>query len=80
MNAALDSTDAWLNQQTEHQDDPAVAAYRTGANLIRQAMADAQSAFLRLDWDGVAAANDTLKQGAASVAAAQDLLASADGS
>ncbi len=79
MNAALDATDAWLAQQAAHQGDPAVAAYRAGAAGIRQAMADAQSAFLRFDWDGIAAANDTLKQGAADISTAQDLLHAADG-
>ena len=76
MNAALNSTDAWLAQQVPHQDNAAVAAYRTGANLIRQAMADAQAAFLRFDWDGIAAANDTLKQGAEAIAEAEARLRS----
>lgn len=77
MNAALDATDAWLAQQAAPQDDPAVAAYRAGATEIRQAMSDAQSAFFRLDWDGIAAANDTLKQGAAEISTAVKLLRSA---
>jgi hypothetical protein len=63
MNAALDATDTWLARQTAHQDDPAVVSYRSGAALIRQAMADAQSAFLHFDWDGIAAANETLNEG-----------------
>jgi hypothetical protein len=63
MNAALDDTDSWLARQIAHQDDPAVVSYRSGAALIRQAMADAQSAFLHLDWDGIAAANETLGEG-----------------
>jgi hypothetical protein len=79
MNAALDATDAWLAQQAAHQGDPAVAAYRAGATGIRQAMADAQSAFLHFDWDGVAAANDTLKQGVADISTAADLLHAAVG-
>jgi hypothetical protein len=79
MNDALDATDAWLAPQAEHQDDPAVVAYRTGAAGIRQAMADAQSAFLRLDWNGVAAANDTLKRGTATISTAADRLYAADG-
>ncbi len=79
MNAALSSTDTWLAQQAAHQDDRAVAAYRSGADDIRQAMADAQSAFLHFDWDGIAAANDTLKRGAAEVAVAEGLLKPADG-
>lgn len=74
MNSALDATDAWLGQQVAHQGDPAVTAYRAGANDIRRAMADAQSAFLRFDWDGIAAANDTLKLGVAQVSAAENLL------
>ncbi|MEZ4563396.1 MAG: hypothetical protein R2853_11715 [Thermomicrobiales bacterium] len=74
MNAALDATDAWLDQQPDRKDDPAVAAYRTGADEIRQAMSDAQSAFLRFDWDGVAAAHDTLKYGVTQVTTAEDLL------
>lgn len=78
MNAALDATDTWLAQQTAHQENPAVVAYRSGAALIRQAMADAQSAFLRFDWDGIATANITLKQGAAAMSVAEDLLATSD--
>lgn len=74
MNAALNASDAWLKQQPGHEDDPAVAAYRAGAHDIRQAMTDAQAAFLRFDWDGVAAANDTLRQGAAHISVAVDLL------
>lgn len=74
MNAALDATDAWLSRQAAHHDDPAVVAYRAGANAIRQAMADAQSAFFRFDWDGVAAANNILKQGVADITRAQALL------
>lgn len=70
MNAALDSTDAWLTQQAAHDSDPAVATYRTGADLIRKAMSDAQSAFFRLDWDGIAAANVTLQAGVDEVSAA----------
>jgi hypothetical protein len=70
MNAVLDSTDAWLAQQTTHQGDPAVVAYHTGAASIRQAMADAQSAFLRFDWDGIAAANVTLGEGVNEIHAA----------
>lgn len=77
MNAALDATDAWLAQQAAHRGDPAVAAYRAGAEKIRQAMGDAQSAFLRLDWDGIAAANELLKQGTAEIATAANLLQAA---
>ena len=76
MNAALDSTDAWLTQQGANDSDPAVETYRTGAALIRQAMSDAQSAFLRLDWDGIAAANVTLLAGTDEVHAAVSQLAS----
>lgn len=79
MNAALDATDAWLLQQATHQDDPSVTAYRTGAAGIRQAMGDAQSAFLHLDWDGIATANDTLKQGASEISTAVELLSHATG-
>jgi hypothetical protein len=79
MNAALDATDAWLSQQPAQQSEPAVVAYRAGAAGIRQAMADAQSAFLRFDWVGIAAANDMLKQGIADISAAEDLLHSANG-
>jgi hypothetical protein len=70
MNAVLDSTDAWLTQQQAREDDPAVASYRSGAASIRSAMSDAQSAFIRFDWDGVAAANDTLKAGVDQIDAA----------
>lgn len=80
MNAALDSMDAWLAQQAAHQDDPAVAAYRSGADYIRRAMADAQSAFLRFDWAGIAKANGTLEQGAEKIAEAEEWLRSPDGS
>ena len=79
MNAALDATDAWLVQPGIPEEHPAVLEYRAGAALIRQSMADAQSAFLRLDWDGIAAANVTLKQGTAAIAVAEDLLTSPAG-
>lgn len=74
MNAALDSTDAWLARQTAPSEGAAVAAYRAGAADIRRAMTDAQSAFFRLDWDGVAAANETLRQGAAEITSAREVL------
>lgn len=79
MNAALDATDAWLAQQVMPQDDHAVAAYRSGAALIRQSMTDAQSAFLRFDWNSIAAANVVLKQGAAEIAEARNSLISPNG-
>ncbi|MCA9880154.1 MAG: hypothetical protein KC442_20310 [Thermomicrobiales bacterium] len=74
MIAALDATDAWLAQHPAAADDPAVAAYRTGSTRIRAAMAEAQAAFLRFDWDAIAAANDTLRQGVADLTTARDLL------
>ena len=77
MNAALTAMDTWLDQQPAHHDDAAVAAYRAGAIDIRQAMADAQSAFLHLDWDGIAAANVTLRKGATNLANAEHLAAEA---
>lgn len=76
MNTALDATDAWLAQQAAAENEPPVAAYRAGAEKIRRAMSDAQSAFLHFDWSGVAAANDTLRQGAADIAAAKGFLES----
>ncbi|MFT4041342.1 MAG: hypothetical protein QM692_24380 [Thermomicrobiales bacterium] len=75
MTSALAETDAWLAGQAFAPDDPAVAAYRAGATQIRAAMADAQSAFLRFDWDGVAAATQELDSGVAQIRAAQALLA-----
>lgn len=75
MNAALDETDAWLAGQAIAAEDPAVAAYRAGAAQIRAAMADAQRAFLRFDWDGVAAATRELDSGVAQLREAQALLA-----
>lgn len=74
MTAALDATDAWLAQHPAAADDPAVAAYHTGAARIRAAMAQAQSAFLHFDWDAIATANDTLRQGVADLTTARDLL------
>lgn len=79
MNHALDITDAWLSEQVTHQDDPAVVSYRTGAAEIRQAMADAQSAFLRFDWDAIGIANEMLKQGVSDISAAEAALNSRGG-
>ena len=42
----------------------ALAAYRTGAETSRQAMVEAESAFLRFDWERVAAATALLTEGA----------------
>lgn len=74
MNFALDATDAWLAAQPTHEHDSAVAAYRSGAAQIREAMADAQAAFLRFDWEAIATANDTLRQGMREITAAWKLL------
>lgn len=54
---------------------PALAAYRSGAAAVREAIAEAQAGFLRLDWDRVAEANRTMGDGADRLQRAADLLA-----
>lgn len=52
----------------------AVASYRTGAALVRDAMAEAQAGFLRFDWDRVAKAYAEMDAGAAQLRRARDQL------
>ena len=74
MLSALAEADAWLAAHPATQSDPAMAAYRTGAADIRTAMEEAQAGFLRLDFERVARANETLQAGAQSLRQAIDLL------
>jgi hypothetical protein len=57
----------------------AVQAYRRGAAAVRQAMKDAQTGFVRLDWDRVARATAVMGQGASELGRASDLLDAAAG-
>ena len=75
MLSALSAADAWLAAHPALQDDVAIAAYRAGADTIRSAMTEAQAGFLRLDFERVARAHDTLQAGALSLHQAIDILA-----
>ena len=75
MNAALDAADAWLTTHpAPAADAPAVSAYRAGASTVRAAMADALAGFLRLDFDRVAAATRTMREGESALRRALHLL------
>jgi hypothetical protein len=75
MNSSLAATDAWLAAHPQlSPGHPAVAAYRHGAAAIREAMDEAQAAFLRFDFDRVGRAVERLRQGAAALEQAIDLL------
>jgi hypothetical protein len=74
MLTTLTDADAWLAAHPATLDDPATAAYSTGAADVRTAMAEAQAGFLRFDFERVARANDTLQAGAQSLHHAIDLL------
>lgn len=64
MQRSLDDTDAWLERHARDQmDAKAVAAYRDGASLVRTAMVEAQAGFLRLDFDRVARATVSMREG-----------------
>lgn len=80
MSALLDAIDAFIESApaTERFDD-ALAAYRTGSISIRDAMDEAQAAFLRFDWDRVAAATSTLDRGASDLRRSVALLYAAAG-
>ena len=78
MTDALSATDAWLAEHPSLEPHPAVTAYRSGAAKIRDAMAQAQAAFLRFDWDAIAAANMTLQEGVDAIHAALTALEDRD--
>jgi len=64
MTTALSSADVWLETHPAPAvDEPAMAAYREGAAAIRLAMQEAQAGFLRFDFDRVARATETLREG-----------------
>lgn len=56
-----------------------VASYRSGIAAMRSGIAATKSAFLRFDWDGVAAGLKTFETGVAQVASAFGLLQRAAG-
>lgn len=58
---------------------PAMTAYEGGARAVRAAMAEAQAAFPRLDWDRVARATETMARGAGEIERAVTLLDAAVG-
>ena len=76
MNETLADVDAWLAAHpAEIDDEAAIAAYRAGAASVREAMAEAQAGFLRLDFDRVARATGTMREGEAALQEAVALLA-----
>lgn len=75
MHEALGAADGWLAEQPPAPGDvPAVEAYQEGATSIRTAMNEAQAGFLRLDFDRVARSTETMREGAALLDRAIDLL------
>jgi hypothetical protein len=75
MNVALADADTWLiTHPPPAADVPAVAAYHRGAAAIRSAMDEAQSGFLQVDFARVARATETMREGAAQLARAVNLL------
>ncbi len=75
MTTALAAADLWLEETPAPViEEPAVAAYREGAAAIRLAMQEAQAGFLRFDFDRVARATETLREGAAALERALALL------
>lgn len=74
MHEALAAADAWLADHPGDAADPAVVAYQEGAGKIRQAMEEAQSGFLRLDFERVAGATALMREGAADLHRALGLL------
>ena len=65
MEDKLDAVDAFASAHpTPAPFASTLDNYRSGANSIRAAMAEAQSGFLRLDWERVASAYDQLATGA----------------
>lgn len=76
MTGALADVDAWLAAHPSEIDSiAAVTAYRDGATSVREAMAEAQSGFLRLDFDRVARATEMMREGEAALNEAVALLA-----
>jgi hypothetical protein len=75
MEQSLGAADDWLAQNPGAEVDAAsVAAYRLGATRIRVAMAEAQEGLLRLDFDRVARATATMREGERLLGDAQRLL------
>lgn len=58
---------------------PAIARYQTGAATTREAMSEAEAAFLRFDWERVARATVMLNQGTTELEGASELLDEAVG-
>lgn len=76
MSAALADTDAWLAAHPPAaENEAAVVSYRDGAASIREAMTEAQAGFLRLDFERVARATETMREGEAALRHAIALLA-----
>lgn len=79
MEASLSATDAWLAANPAPEEhEAAVAAYRQGAALVREAMDEAQAGFLRLDFGRVARATATMRAGEAALREARMLLGDDD--
>lgn len=80
MNESLDALDLLLaNRPPPDRFAASVASMRAGSMALREAMAEAQAAFLRLDWERVAAANDLAVTGADRLRGAERELDSAAG-
>lgn len=76
MNAALADADAWLAAHPpDEPNEAAIASYRDGSTAIREAMAEARAGFLRLDFDRVARATETMREGETALRHALTLLA-----
>ncbi|MFN8592326.1 MAG: hypothetical protein U0031_12775 [Thermomicrobiales bacterium] len=75
MHERLDVVDAWLaSHPPPESDGAAIASYHQGADSIRAAMREAQDAFLHLDFERVAHATETMRQGEIDLRRAQSLV------
>lgn len=80
MDESLDALDLLLAKRPPPpRFASSVGAYRHGSTSVREAMTEAQAAFLRFDWDRVAAAYDRAGNGAAALHRAERELAVAVG-
>jgi paraquat-inducible protein B len=74
MERSLLAADGWLTRNPSLHADAAAATYRDGASRIRAAMDEAQQGFRRLDFDRVAQATETMREGERLLRDAQRLL------
>lgn len=80
MDESLDALDLLLaNRPPPTRFARSVETYRDGSAAVREAMSEARAAFLRFDWDRVAAAYEVAGEGAATLRRATSELGTAAG-